>query len=141
MKCLYGGLHTNLDLHQPISIPLCPTPTEPGDKRAPCHWAPEEGEIHYLTCAADWDTIDSDGSVMLRHTEVDRWLSGEKGGTLDKRGKKAVQERDRKVKKEGKGMKRGADRWEEDRGRKWGDKYIRKVKTGGLVESKRYFFI
>lgn len=34
---VWWSLHTNLDLHRPISVPLCPAPTELGDKRAPCH--------------------------------------------------------------------------------------------------------
>lgn len=37
---VWWSLHTNLDLHRLISIPLRPAPTERGDKRAPCHCAP-----------------------------------------------------------------------------------------------------
>lgn len=68
----WWSLHTNLDLRRPISVPLCPAPTELTDKRALCHCAPEGGEIHYLTCVADWDTTDSNGPVMRRQREVNR---------------------------------------------------------------------
>lgn len=68
----WWSLHTNLDLHHPLSVPLCAAPTELGDKRAMCHCAPEGGEIHYLTCDADWDTTDPNSPVMCRQKEVNR---------------------------------------------------------------------
>lgn len=55
---------------------------------------------------------------MLQHREVDRWLRWRKRGMTDKRGKKGVKERDKKVRK---GVKGGVDRWEEEKVR---DRYI-----------------